>query len=521
MAITWWGNIRFEKTFTPELAELLARSGCVAVSGGLEVASDRLLTLMKKGVTVEQVARVTRAFTDAGIMVHAYLMYGFPTETEQETIDALERVRQLFAAGCIQSAFWHRFAATAHSPIGREPERSASACARRASARPAFARNELPFEDPAGCDHELPGPRACARRSTTTCTASASTPTCATGSVTPPPQPPAAHPPPAGAARSDPARALARALIRSQCIRTAPGHVLGPGAGYAPPPAPPPPRPPAGYGRVRRDRDRDTPANHSAAKTPETHRSSGVFPPISGWSVPCAVGDPAPLPFKETVMATLGSLARLRRLSLLLPGRRRVAVFLSTLVAASAGVSAWAIVSAPDLQIVAQHHAPVHVKTFQDDLNNLVRSGRGAEAFILAFERGDEIFGAQFNALDGIGANVGNGERFTRVPRSDLKGLGQWFAHSPPRVTGPNAQTCFECHNIPFEDGAGLISGNIHRDTARSGDAGQDHPAQRPPPVRFGRRAAAGRGDDRGAADQGPPGDRHLRCRPAAAPPSP
>ena len=99
MAITWWGNIRFEKTFTPALCELLARSGCVAVSGGLEVASDRLLALMKKGVTVEQVARVTRAFTDAGVMVHAYLMYGFPTETEQETIDALERVRQLFARG--------------------------------------------------------------------------------------------------------------------------------------------------------------------------------------------------------------------------------------------------------------------------------------------------------------------------------------------------------------------------------------------------------------------------------------
>ncbi len=131
LSITWWGNIRFEKTFTPELCQLLAESGCVAVSGGLEVASDRLLELMKKGVTVEQVARVTRAFTDAGIMVHAYLMYGFPTETEQDTIDALERVRQLFAAGCIQSAYWHRFAATAHSPIGLQPENTASRCSRR------------------------------------------------------------------------------------------------------------------------------------------------------------------------------------------------------------------------------------------------------------------------------------------------------------------------------------------------------------------------------------------------------
>ena len=152
VVISWWGNIRFEKTFTPELAALLARSGCVAVSGGLEVASDRLLSLMKKGVTVEQVARVTRAFTDAGIMVHAYLMYGFPTQTQQETIDSLERVRQLFQEGCIQSAFWHRFAATAHSPIGLEPQTYGIRLAREPAVT--FARNDLAFSDPVGCDHD-------------------------------------------------------------------------------------------------------------------------------------------------------------------------------------------------------------------------------------------------------------------------------------------------------------------------------------------------------------------------------
>jgi radical SAM superfamily enzyme YgiQ (UPF0313 family) len=156
VAITWWGNIRFEKAFTPELVELLARSGCVAVSGGLEVASDRLLTLMKKGVTVAQVARVARAFSDAGVLVHAYLMYGFPGETEQETIDSLERVRQLFAEGCIQSGFWHRFAATAHSPIGQRPE--VFGIRLLPESPPAtFARNEVPFVDPTGCDHERLG----------------------------------------------------------------------------------------------------------------------------------------------------------------------------------------------------------------------------------------------------------------------------------------------------------------------------------------------------------------------------
>ncbi len=151
VTITWWGNVRFEKAFTPELCELLARSGCVAISGGLEVASDRLLALMKKGVTVEQVARVTRAFTDAGVMVHAYLMYGFPTQTVQDTVDALERVRQLFAEGCVQSAFWHRFAATVHSPIGLQPKLFGIKLAKK---KHAFARNEVAFTDPTGTDHD-------------------------------------------------------------------------------------------------------------------------------------------------------------------------------------------------------------------------------------------------------------------------------------------------------------------------------------------------------------------------------
>lgn len=119
--ISWWGNIRFEEAFSPDLCRLLAASGCIAVTAGLEAASDRLLEKMKKGITVDRTALVAAAFRDAGILVHAYLMYGFPSETVQETVDSLERVRQLVAADLIQSAFWHRFTATAHSPVGLDP----------------------------------------------------------------------------------------------------------------------------------------------------------------------------------------------------------------------------------------------------------------------------------------------------------------------------------------------------------------------------------------------------------------
>ena len=141
LTVSFWGNIRFEKAYTAELCDLLADAGCVAVSGGLEVASDRLLRLMDKGVTIEQTVQACRHFRDAGIMVHTYLMYGFPTETLQETLDALETVRRMFDEGIVQSAFWHRYAMTCHSPSGREPERFG---ARRTDMRAnPFCNNEV------------------------------------------------------------------------------------------------------------------------------------------------------------------------------------------------------------------------------------------------------------------------------------------------------------------------------------------------------------------------------------------
>ena len=155
LEISWWGNIRFEKSFSPQLCQLLADSGCIAITGGLEVASDRLLKLMKKGVSVEQVARVTRAFADAGILVHAYLMYGFPTQTVQDTVDALEYVRQLFAAGCIQSGFFHRFTCTVHSPVGKHPDQYGVTL--YPPANPTFASNDVSFTDATGIDHDVFG----------------------------------------------------------------------------------------------------------------------------------------------------------------------------------------------------------------------------------------------------------------------------------------------------------------------------------------------------------------------------
>ena len=164
LQVEWWGNVRFDLSFTPELCQLMSKAGCIAVTGGLECADDRLLKLMTKGITLSSARKALRAFHRAGIMVHAYLMYGFPTETEAEAYGALEFVRGLFKADLVQSAFWHRFALTVHSPIARDPGRFgieiADAADRRVTQRAKrtlFCRNEIPFIEPGAPDWDAIG----------------------------------------------------------------------------------------------------------------------------------------------------------------------------------------------------------------------------------------------------------------------------------------------------------------------------------------------------------------------------
>ncbi len=157
LQLSFWGNIRFEKAYTTELCQLLAQAGCVAVSGGLEVASDRLLKLMNKGVTIDQTVTAATHLRDAGIMVHLYLMYGFPTESLEETIAALDVVRHMFGEGIVQSAFWHRYAMTVHSPSGIHPENYSDKIDKQPNNNNPFCNNEVEFHYPFRYDLDAVG----------------------------------------------------------------------------------------------------------------------------------------------------------------------------------------------------------------------------------------------------------------------------------------------------------------------------------------------------------------------------
>jgi len=155
LKVQWWGNIRFDPFFTAEVTKLMKEAGCIAVTGGIEVASERVLKLIDKGISIDKVAVTTKNFKDAGIFVHAYLMYGFPTQTMQETIDSLEVVRQLFKKNYLSSAYWHRFALTAHSPVGLNPDKfNVTILPQNISEHGLFAKNELPFTEENNVDHD-------------------------------------------------------------------------------------------------------------------------------------------------------------------------------------------------------------------------------------------------------------------------------------------------------------------------------------------------------------------------------
>ncbi|HKE00467.1 MAG TPA: di-heme oxidoredictase family protein, partial [Planctomycetota bacterium] len=147
--------------------------------------------------------------------------------------------------------------------------------------------------------------------------------------------------------------------------------------------------------------------------------------------------------------------------------RPALTVAIATAVVSMTGLTAWAIVT--NLTLVDALHDPQAEHADQGKLVALVASGQAHEAFEEAFELGDELFATQFNALDGVGADCGHGQRFTRVPRADVP---EWMNQTPSRETGPNAETCVACHSSPFEDGASGAAGNVHRDPTYSGSLG-------------------------------------------------
>lgn len=119
-SFSFWGNVRFEKIYSRDMAEFLSSGGLIGVSGGIEIATGTGLDSISKGTDLDSIVSACCAFKEAGILIHAYMIYGYFGETEQDTINSMETLRQLYAAGLLDSCFWHKFVLTRHSRIYSE-----------------------------------------------------------------------------------------------------------------------------------------------------------------------------------------------------------------------------------------------------------------------------------------------------------------------------------------------------------------------------------------------------------------
>ena len=143
----FWGNVRFEKSFTKDLAAFLSYCGLGGVSAGIESATGTGLESINKGTDITSIAHACCAFKEAGILVHAYMIYGFWNDTAQSIIDSMETLRQFFAAGLLDSAFWHKFVLTRNSTVYSQWEKDGNLdLVVGADNSSAFARNNLHFK---------------------------------------------------------------------------------------------------------------------------------------------------------------------------------------------------------------------------------------------------------------------------------------------------------------------------------------------------------------------------------------
>ena len=87
--LQWTAELRFEKNLSRELLSSMREAGCQKIVFGLETYNARLMDFMVKGITQENVARICSDCVDIGIAVHCYVIVGFPTETEEESLETM------------------------------------------------------------------------------------------------------------------------------------------------------------------------------------------------------------------------------------------------------------------------------------------------------------------------------------------------------------------------------------------------------------------------------------------------
>ncbi len=120
--IVWSCDAKVERrSYEDGGAQRLYDAGCRKLLFGFESVTPRLLQMMEKGQTPEDVTYVSKACHDAGISVTWYAMVGFPSETRQEALKTLDFIEE--HAGIIQEVSLQTFHIDEVAEIFRCPDR--------------------------------------------------------------------------------------------------------------------------------------------------------------------------------------------------------------------------------------------------------------------------------------------------------------------------------------------------------------------------------------------------------------
>ncbi len=82
-------------TADEEILKALKEAGCQRIHYGVEAGTQKILNVLRKGITLEQVRRAFALTKKIGIQTAAYFMIGSPTETRQDILQTINFMKQL------------------------------------------------------------------------------------------------------------------------------------------------------------------------------------------------------------------------------------------------------------------------------------------------------------------------------------------------------------------------------------------------------------------------------------------
>jgi len=94
--IAW--NIRTRvNTVDEEVLTALKKAGCQRIHYGVEAGTQKILNVLKKGITLEMVEKAFKLTRKAGIQTAGYFMIGSPTEAEKDVMETIKFMKKLKA----------------------------------------------------------------------------------------------------------------------------------------------------------------------------------------------------------------------------------------------------------------------------------------------------------------------------------------------------------------------------------------------------------------------------------------